>query len=185
MTNKVLEEAIGGPKPRTILAAGGIPHLGKLIGFPQLPHRSVQSQAIRNTLRLRRELIDDVVSRFPKELSRNLVRGRKTQLLLDRAIPISVVICRMLRRLHNKPCWQLEPIGSRGDNVTILARLNSDNSVIRDLLVFPKISIKKQHNFGEQDPWLAEGRPAHTVNSMPNMLRSALPQDTMFVEGLA
>jgi hypothetical protein len=112
----------------------------------------------QKTHALREELISQIVDAAPCELDllQRTARFRKKLRLPQGltasilAVPTAMVGPRTIR-------WIVDPNRQEAALVTLLARLNKENSAFMDFYVFPRIPKLTRFRLSLRDPWLKSG----------------------------
>jgi DNA invertase Pin-like site-specific DNA recombinase len=114
----------------------------------------------RRTQALRNKLITQIVAMFPGEVS-IARRGRRwrSRLRLRDGLMVSVLIGRSVRTWKDAIRWRIDPVRDECGLVTLLARLDEENSSFLDLHVLPNIDRRKRFDVSLCDPWLNHGQP--------------------------
>ena len=138
---------------------GSLQEAYKLIGYGR-PESFRKYEARRRNQALRDELIETIVSLFPREIA--IIRyGRKwrPRLRIKRGPMISVVIARPVRMAGGSLCWLADPPHHERRLITLLARLKPSEPDFHDFHVLPNIDRKKRFSIRPNDEWLKRGQP--------------------------
>jgi len=117
----------------------------------------------RRTQALRDELIGRILKLFPDEVEVLHRGGRWRPLLrLWKRVTVSVLVTRTVKLWKDTVLWRVEPKPDERKFVTLLARLDSENSAFFDFHVLPNADRPKRYHLREDDAWLNYGqRIAH------------------------
>ena len=138
---------------------GSLQEAYKLIGYGR-PESFRKYEARRRNQALRDELIETIVSLFPRDIA--IIRyGRKwrPRLRIKRGPMISVVIARPVRMARGSLCWLADPPRYERRLVTLLARLNPKEPDFYDFHILPNIDRAKRFSIKLNDEWLKRGQP--------------------------
>jgi Recombinase len=138
---------------------GSLQEAYKLIGYGR-PESFRKYEARRRNQALRDELIETIVSLFPRDIA--IIRyGRKwrPRLRIKRGPMISVVIARPVRMARGSLCWLADPSRYERRLVTLLARLNPKEPDFYDFHILPNIDRAKRFSIKLNDEWLKRGQP--------------------------
>jgi hypothetical protein len=111
----------------------------------------------RRTRALRDELISEIATLFPNDVS-VVRRGGKwrSQLRMASGSIVSVLVARSLQPWKSVR-WRVNVMPHEHGYVTLLARLKEDNCSFLDFHILP--NIDRQIDISLTDPWLNRGRP--------------------------
>ena len=122
---------------------GSLPSLGslrrayELIGYGR-PDQFGPIDLCRRTQALRDELITQITSLFPGEVSVIRRGGRwRSRLRMRNALLVSVLIARCVHVWKESVRWQLDPVRRESRFITLLARLDEDNQSFLDFHILP------------------------------------------------
>jgi len=113
----------------------------------------------RKTQSLREELLMRIQTMFPDRVS--IVQpGLKwrSQLKLTNGITVSVLIARKIRTSTNAERWRVDPVQRECRLITLLARLDGQNTCFKDLYIFPSIDRHSRFHLTPKDSWLRVGK---------------------------
>ncbi len=155
---KLVKESPDVPSPSTYrLRFGSLRKAYELIGYG----RSDQFDPIdlrARTQRLRNELITQVASMFPDDLSIVRLGGRwRSQLCLRNSVSVSVLLARSITVWKETLRWQIDPVERERRHATLLARLDTENRSFFDFHVLPNIDRPKRFYISRSDRWLHRG----------------------------
>ena len=86
---------------------------------------------------------------------------------------VSVVVARAIRSWKDSVRWQVDPHLSERKFVTLLVRLNQDNSGVKDFHVFARINAKNRFRLTVGDPRLQLGIVLPTLSAFPEAVERA------------
>jgi hypothetical protein len=112
----------------------------------------------RRTQALRDDLISRIARIFPDDVSIVRPGGRwRTQLRLSNGTTVSVLVARSVRVWKGTVRWLIDPVERERSYVTLLARLDVDNSSFLDFYVLPNVDRSTRIQISQEDPRLAKG----------------------------
>lgn len=119
----------------------------------------------RRTDLLRRQLIADIVSLFPNEVSvvRRGARWR-TNLRMPNGRIISLLMARSIVGLKTTTRWQIDPVRHESKSITLLARLDEKNESIFDFHLLPGVDRCSRFRVSTNDDWLRRGKRLRTLS---------------------
>ncbi len=77
---------------------------------------------------------------------------------LDKSLTISILICRSERTRGGGLGWNIVPVPSERDYITLLCRLNKENTGVHSFFLFRMIDKGTPFKVDERDPWWAKGK---------------------------
>jgi DNA invertase Pin-like site-specific DNA recombinase len=127
----------------------------------------------RRTQALRENLIAKIAAMFPDEVSIVRPGGRwRSRLRLRDGLIVSVLIARSIKVWKDTVRWQIDPVEQERRYVTLLARLDYENSSFLDLNILPGIDRPRRFHISWKDPWLVRGvRIDHTTELLSGVQR--------------
>ena len=141
---------------------GGLRRAYELIGYD----RNFKYIDRRRKIQLlREELLTRIQRMFPDRVS--VVRpGLKWRswLRLTNGLAISVLIAHRLRRSKNVERWRVDPVRRESGLVTLLARLDGQDTCFKDFHVFPDMDRLKRFDLTVRDNWLRRGKRLHQLS---------------------
>jgi DNA invertase Pin-like site-specific DNA recombinase len=147
------------PSPSTYRKRfGSLRRSYELIGYG----RSDQFESIdmrRRTRALRDKLIDRIAELFPEDVSIVRRGGRwRTRLKLRNGLIVSVLVARTVRVWNHSYRWQVDPAKHERRCITLLARLDTENTDFFDFHVLPNIGrSNRRFHIQQDDAWLTRG----------------------------
>jgi len=112
----------------------------------------------RRTQALRDGLIAEIAGLFPDDVSIVRPGGRwRSRLCLRNGSLLSILVARSIRVGNDAVRWQIDPVEHEREQITLLARLDTDNRSFLDFCVLPSIDRPKRFHICETDPWLLRG----------------------------
>lgn len=158
ITVKLLEETPGMPRSRTIRDHFGSQRkFYELVGYSPKSGTFDKADAAKRTNQLRMQLVDDLVTMFPHSLTASRGPAGRPFLRLDDGCTVSVLACKTVLTPRGNLRWYLIPFRNERENVTLVCRLNAQNTAFHSLFLFPRIDIQTYHRLKENDPWWAGG----------------------------
>ena len=135
---------------------GSLRNAYRLIGYDR-PERLGGVDTRLRTMALREELISQIATMFPNDVS--VVRPRvhwRSRLRLFNRLTVSVRVVRSALVYKTTRRWIVEPVRGERKFITLLARLDDSNRAIVDFHVFPNIDRPKP--FQISDSWMKRGK---------------------------
>jgi DNA invertase Pin-like site-specific DNA recombinase len=146
------------PSPSTYqFRFGSLKRAYDLIGYGR-PEDFGPPDLRRRTEALRDELISQIASMFPDEVSITRPGGRwRSRLRLRSGLMVSVLVGRPIRR-KRITSWRIDPARQECEFVTLLARLDKEHCSFLDFHVFPTMMDRqKRFHVLLADSWLDRG----------------------------
>jgi DNA invertase Pin-like site-specific DNA recombinase len=159
LTLTLIKHSPSVPSPSTYRNRfGSLRRAYDLIGYGHPAHfGSIDTR--RRTRALREELIAELVTMFPNDLSIVRRGGRwRTRLRLRNGVIVSVLVARSVRTWKDAVRWLIDPVQHERKFVTLLARLDVSNCSFLDLYVLPNIDRGKRFHISVSDSWLNRGK---------------------------
>jgi DNA invertase Pin-like site-specific DNA recombinase len=124
------------------------------------PDHFVKVDSRRRIYLLRQQLISKISAMFPNELSTFRRGGRwRTRLRMSNRLMISLLIPRAITSPKGDIRWQIEPVRQEHKFVTLLARLDANNTSFFDFHVLPGIDrCCTRFRISLSDGWLRRGK---------------------------
>jgi hypothetical protein len=173
LSEKLLQKARGMPAITTIHTHfGSFRHLYRLVGY-HLPSVDVfrGCERMERALRLRREVVRQIVEMFPRTFTVTHLRHRNRSILqLADGTMISVLLCRVLPTLRG-PHWLVQPIPAESEFVTLLCWLKPGYDGIDSYYVFPRMDTRFRRS-RRDDPWLAGGMRLKHLSELLSILEA-------------
>jgi DNA invertase Pin-like site-specific DNA recombinase len=139
---------------------GNISRAYELVGYRGTRKCDVLTRHRKESRALRQELIAKIVELFENDVQ--MVAGAKTfsrvRLRLRNRIMVSIVVSRSYETSKGHPRWHIATAPRERKNVTLLARLNVENSGFLDFHILPSIDGSGLFFIKEKDKWLSRGR---------------------------
>jgi DNA invertase Pin-like site-specific DNA recombinase len=162
------------PSPSTYRRRfGGLRQTYSLVGYGH-PDQFKSMDLRHKTLALRDEVLTQIVRLFPNAVS--IVRRSRrwrNKLCMPGGRIVSVVVARAIRSWKDSVRWQVDPHLSERKFVTLLVRLNQDNSGVKDFHVFARINAKNRFRLTVRDPRLQLGIVLPTLSAFPEAVERA------------
>jgi recombinase len=127
----------------------------------------------RRTQALREELIAKIEAMFSSEVSIERRSGRWRSLLrLESGLMVSVVISHSIGTKSKGLTWQINPVAHERLNVTLLALLDGNNSVVQEMFLFPNIDRPKRFHVTRDNVWLKRGLSLKYTSQLLDAIRT-------------
>jgi hypothetical protein len=105
---------------------------------------------------------------FPTAISIVRRSGRwRNRLCMPGGRIVSVLVARAIRSWKDSIRWQVDPHLSERKFVTLLVRLNQDNSGVKDFHVFTRINAKNRFRLTLKDTRLQSGILLPALSALP------------------
>lgn len=128
----LLRSTEGMPSPHAYRSRfGGILQACELIGYNRIEQFG-RSDLRRRTQLLRKELIAKIADLLPRDVAIVQPGGRWRMRLVVAGTPLSVLVSRFFQNTRRGPRWLVDPALGEMQDITLVVRLNEDNSAIRD-----------------------------------------------------
>jgi DNA invertase Pin-like site-specific DNA recombinase len=156
------------PSPSTYRRRfGGLRQTYSLIGYGH-PDQFKSMDLRHRTLALRDEVLTQIVHLFPTAISIVRRSGRwRNRLCMPGGRIVSVLVARAIRSWKDSIRWQVDPHLSERKFVTLLVRLNQDNSGVKDFHVFTRINAKNRFRLTLKDTRLQSGILLPALSALP------------------
>jgi DNA invertase Pin-like site-specific DNA recombinase len=160
LTQNLIKESPTAPTISTLFyRAGRLREVYKLVGYSAPPGTFTKVDSRTRTYKLRAQLFSQIAALFPQHTSAFRQPGRMRSILrLDNDLCISVMICPCFRSTSGKLRWKLNPVPSERSYMTLLCRLNRENTDFESFYMLPSIDRLRQCSLEEDDPWLAKAK---------------------------
>ena len=113
----------------------------------------------RRTQALREELIREIQSMFPNEITVVRRGGRwRSRLRLKSGLIVTVLVSRSIATQGRPPRWQIDPVARERQHVTLLALLDTNSSAVQEMYIFRSMDRKKRFHVSTDDVWLKRGK---------------------------
>jgi DNA invertase Pin-like site-specific DNA recombinase len=170
----LIQKSPNAPSPSTYRHRfGSLRQTYSLIGYGH-PDQFKSMDLRHKTLALRDEVLTQIVRLFPNAVSIVRRSGRwRSRLRMPDGRIVSVVVARAIRSWKDSVRWQVDPHLSERKFVTLLVRLNQDNSGVKDFHVFARINAKNRFWLTLRDTRLQLGILLRTLSSLPEAVERA------------
>lgn len=131
----------------------------KLIGYDPPPghFRNTESRAF--TWKLRAHVLSQISQLFAQKAQFFCLLGRQRVMVqLDKSLTISLLMCRSERTRGGGLGWNIIPAPSEREYLTLLCRLNKENTGVHSFYLFRRIDKENHSLVDERDPWWAKGK---------------------------
>jgi hypothetical protein len=147
------------PSPSTYrLRFGSLRRAYELIGYGR-PEQFGPVDLRRRTQALRDELIDQIATLFPDDVSIVRRGGRwRSRLRMRSGLMVSVLIVRSIQVWKQAVRWLVDPVRHERGLVTLLARLDETNRTFMDYHIVPSIDRCRRFRICLADSWLTRGQ---------------------------
>jgi len=155
---KLIKTSPGVASPSTYrLRFGSLRRAYEMIGYGR-PEQFGSIDLRHRTQALREELIVKIAEIFPEDVSIVRPGGRwRSRLHLRNGSLLSILVARSIRKWMKTVRWQIDPVEHESRHVTLLARLNNENSAFLDFHILPNVDRSKRFHICQTDPWLLRG----------------------------
>ena len=159
LTLNLIQTTDGMPSPSTYRERfGSLRRAYELIGYGCSDRFELVDSRYR-ILTLRDKLFTRINELFLSEVSIVRRSGRwRGRLRFSSGTVVSVLIGRAIRVWKEAIRWQVEPHPCERRLVTLLARLNENNSAFLDYHVLPRMEGRTRFRLRLKDPWLKQGK---------------------------
>jgi len=157
LSTEILEKAPDAPSATTCRARfGSLTKAYELIGYQPKVLATIELRIRLQSLR--KQLINDLLVLFPKELSL-LDRGThwRTCLRHKTGLKVSIRACRTVVVPPHGLRWVIEPYIKENGFVTLLALLNSSNTEFEKLVMVPRLQFRGKVTVGSRDEVIKTG----------------------------
>jgi DNA invertase Pin-like site-specific DNA recombinase len=127
----------------------------------------------RRTQSLREELICKIQAIFSDKVSIERRGGRWRSLLRVESGPIvSIVIAHSIGTSGRGPVWQIDPVAHERLNVTLLALLDGNNSIVQEMFLFLCIDKQRRFRVTTDHVWLKRGVPLRCLTQFLEAIKT-------------
>ena len=156
---------------------GGLRRAYELVGYDS---RFIdRGTTRRRTAALRKELIAEILARFPDLVTIVPQHGRRrTQLRLQSGCRVEVVISRSVRPWKKTVRWLVHLVPHGSQVVTLLARLNPENTAFQDFHVIPSVHRFKCFYIRLYDKWLTTGERLGDLSDFCSVVDAVSARET-------
>jgi DNA invertase Pin-like site-specific DNA recombinase len=156
LTQNLIAEARNLPNIATYFyRLGSFRKIYELVGYAATPGAFVRADSRKATLKLRADLLAGIAELFPQNVTFvRMPRKMRCIMRFDDALDISVIICPSYRTKRGALRWILTPIDCERDHITLLCRLNSENTGFHSFYLVPCVDRLKPCKLKDDDPWL-------------------------------
>jgi len=172
LTHGLIKQCPSMPAPSTFIHRfGSLKRAYDLVGYNR-PEQFGNIDMRKRTLALRERLLKSIVELFPTTVviaKRNNKWRDKLRLLNGQTI--SVAIARAIRVWKSAVRWQVDPHPYERRFVTLLARLDQDNSAFMDFHVVPRVDKTHRFRLALDDPWLKAGTRVENLAQLLDIVK--------------
>jgi DNA invertase Pin-like site-specific DNA recombinase len=157
LTQNLIAEARNIPNVATYFyRLGNFRHIYELLGYGATPGAFDRSDSRVRTLKFRAELLERIAATFPQNVTFvRLPQKMRSIIRLDDVLDVSLLICPSFKTKKGSLRWKLTPVPSERDRITLLCRLNAENTASHSFYVIPRVDRPKACKLKDNDPWLA------------------------------
>jgi len=113
----------------------------------------------RRTQALREDLMRNIQSMFPDQITVVRRGGRwRSHLRLKGGLKVNVLVSRSIGTEGKPLRWQIDPVVHERRYVTLIALLNTNNSAVQKMYLFPYMDQKQRFRVTADDVWLKRGK---------------------------
>lgn len=167
LTLKLIQETDGMPSPSTYRERfGSLRRAYELVGYGCSDRFALVDSRYR-ILALRDKLFTEISELFSSDVSTVRRSGRwRGRLQFSSGRVVSVVIGRAIRVWKEAIRWQVEPHPHERSLVTLLARLNENNTAFLDYHVLPRMAGRTRFRLRLKDSWLKQGKRLRDLSEL-------------------
>jgi DNA invertase Pin-like site-specific DNA recombinase len=153
------------PSPSTFRTRfGGLRPAYALIGY-DCPAQFGPSDMRKRIFALRAELFARIAESDAANIAIVQRGGRyRKRLRLRNGVVVSVIVVRAMRAWKDTVRWLVDPPQKERHLITLVARLNEENTAFMDFHVFPRIERRTRRRLLLRDPWLKSGVRVTTLS---------------------
>jgi hypothetical protein len=135
---------------------GSIRNAYGLIGYGG-PHDFDPIDLRRRTQAIRENLMEEILATFPTQVSILRHGGRRrSQIRLANDNTVSVLVCRSIPK-NEFPTWSITPAAEERHCVMLLAFLDTKNSAVQAMRVFPNLDRINRFHITADNIWMKRG----------------------------
>ncbi|HLV85808.1 MAG TPA: recombinase family protein [Candidatus Sulfotelmatobacter sp.] len=178
LTLKLVKGSAITPSPSTYrYRFGSMRRAYQLIGYGN--PSDFPSTDSRRTQSLRRDLMEQIVSLFPGEVSITKPSGRwRGALQLQNGTVVSVLLASSIKEWKQTMTWRVQPVWHEWDQVTLLARLNKGNLSFFDFHLMPRMDRRSGFFLRLESTWLNGGVLLPELRDLCNVVAKVLSMTT-------
>ena len=129
-----------------------------LIGYGK-PDQFGSIDLRRRTMALRDQLVSQIITTFPNDISIIKRGGRwRSRLRLAHGPIVSVLVARSFRAWKETLRWQIDPVRRESKFIALLARLGEGNHSFLDFHILPCMDRRRRFRVSLKDTWLDRGK---------------------------
>jgi DNA invertase Pin-like site-specific DNA recombinase len=154
LSERLILRARGMPSTNTIhYHFGSYRQLYEKVGYCLDDKYVFTSEQGKRSMRLRRELIEELRVLFPAHIVVTQLGIRtRSILLVDDTFLVSVLLCGIGSEKGVPRYWEVDPPPAERDFIALLCALNSKHDGVLDYYLFPKLDMWKSHRLRRSDP---------------------------------
>jgi hypothetical protein len=177
LTEKIIKNARNAPTLSTCFyRLGRFREIYKRVGYDPPAGRFMMTESKAITWKLRAQVLSQIAEQFPQRAQFFCLLGRQRLMVqLDKSLTISLLMCRSERTRGGGLGWNMIPAPSERDYITLLCRLNKENTGVHSFYLFRRIDKGISFKVDERDLWWAKGKRielAQLCDSAKEMARS-------------
>ena len=177
LSEKIIRNARNAPTLSTCYyRLGRFREIYKRVGYDPPAGRFTMSESKAVTWKLRAQVLSHISEVFAQRAQFFCLLGRQRVMVqLDKSLTISLLTCRSERTRGGGLGWNIIPAPSERDYITLLCRLNKENTGMHSFYLFRRIDKGINFKVDERDPWWAKGKRielAQLCDSANEMARS-------------
>jgi hypothetical protein len=145
----------------------------ELIGYGS-PDQFGPMDLRRRTQALREEIVNQITTLFPDEVSivRKGARWRP-RLRMKNGRIITVLVARSLGKETGRFIWQVDPVAHERRHVTLLALLDVNNSLVQEMYVLSRMDRQRRFHVTTDDDWLKRGELLKCLSQLREAVKTA------------
>ena len=177
LSEKIIKNARNAPTLSTCYyRLGRFREIYKRVGYDPPAGRFTMSESKAVTWKLRAQVLSHISELFAQRAQFFCLLGRQRVMVqLDKSLTISLLTCRSERTRGGGIGWNIIPAPSEREYITLLCRLNKENTGVHSFYLFRRIDKGINFKVDERDPWWAKGKRielAQLCDSANEMARS-------------
>ena len=160
LTEKIIKNDRNAPTLSTCFyRLGRFSEIYKRVGYDAPPANFTRSESRATTFKIRAQVLSQIAEQFSQRAQFFCLLGRQRLMVhLDRSLTIALLICRSDRTRGGGLGWNIIPIPSEREYLTLLCRLNKENTGVHSFYLFRRIDKGTHSLLDERDPWWADGK---------------------------
>jgi len=177
LTEKIIKNAPNAPTLSTCFyRLGRFREIYRRVGYDPPPGHFTKTEGKAITWKLRAQVLSDISKLFTQRAQLFCLLGRQRLMVqLDKSLTVSLLMCRSERTRGGGFGWNIIPAPSEREYITLLCRLNKENTGVHSFYLFRRIDKGTHSKVDERDPWWGKGKRielAQLCDSAKEMSRS-------------